>query len=220
MRRISFLIALVVTLWGISEMRPRAPERELAAEKPTFIAPSEKEIEKVEVKVSPRDSVKSSAPVFAFRAELNSYAELKTKVLPTDSERDARESLIKNAVFLSAVGDRLRQLPLLAIGEQDAALDLLIEASQKGDQEAARATILSVVEDSKVEDEALPEAVREQLAGIKAELLFHWTAFEPNQGAEVAKRLPGPVSRKIWSNVLAAQRSNLALSADEATSGR
>jgi hypothetical protein len=147
---------------------------------------------------------------------LNSYAQLKTKVLPSAEEQSARERLLKDARFLRATGDRLLKVPLLPIGEQDVAIDLLIEALQGGDQQAAKAVIGEIVSDNQVEDTKLPTDVREQLAGIKAEVIYHYTAYRPEEVGQVSSSLPGPVSRKIWNNVTEAQKNNLAESQAEA----
>lgn len=155
-------------------------------------------------------------PPFEYQKDLNSYAQLKTKVLPSAEEKSARERLLKDARFLRATGDRLLKVPLLPIGEQDVAIDLLIEALQGGDQQAAEAAIAEIVGDNQVEDTKLPTDVREQLAGIKAEVIYHYTAYRPDEVGQVSNRLPGPVSRKILNNVTEAQKNNLAESQAEA----
>ncbi len=152
---------------------------------------------------------------FQFQEELNSYAQLKTKVLPSPKEQAAKSALLKNASFLRSLSDRLTKVPMLSIGEQDAALDLLVDALKNGDQATAEGAIADVIADKQVEDTKVAAPVREQMAGIKAELLYHWTAVQPDQASQVGRLLPGPVSQRIWNNVRAAQSNNLAESESE-----
>jgi len=222
------LAAFVLGWWGISMTRslslsksseervaleePSAQDADAAAEatpaaggpdsarKPAAISPAPARVE----------PAPKPMPKFEYQSELNSYAQLKTKVLPSPEEEAARGALLKNALFLRSLGERLTKTPLLPLGEQDVALDLLVDALKNGDKSTAEAAITDIVSDKQVEDAAIPQPVREQLAGIKAELLYHWTALEPDQAAQVAHLLPGQVSRKIWNNVTEAQKNNLA----------
>src|SRR5690606_1543654 len=53
--------------------------------------------------VKPTENVKPAAP-FEFQSELNTYAQLKAKVLPSEEEKAARESLLKNPNLLRSIG--------------------------------------------------------------------------------------------------------------------
>lgn len=231
MRRTPIIVAVAVILgwWGISMTRSLSSEdgsfrvpvadgeegittalREPAAAE---VKPKMMTVEVPDPKMGP--AAMEKPVVFEFQNELNSYAMLKTKVLPSADEKLQRESLLKNAALLRSLGQRLVKQPLMSLGEQDVALDLLVEALTKGDHGEAAAAIGAIVADAQLEDPKLSMPVREQLAGIKAELLFHWTAYEPKQAGQVAGMLPGPASKKIWDNVQEAQRNNLAASAEE-----
>ena len=106
---------------------------------------------------------------------------------------------------------RLMHTPTTAkeAGEQNAAIDMLLDALKSGDSEVAVDVLRSVVTDGQVEDESIDRSTRENLAGIKAEVLFQWSALKPAQASELASLLPGPISQKIWQNVVDAQQSNL-----------
>jgi len=221
-----FLGVALVGWWGVSKTRslsaPQSLEQQAEAEASADALQGANAAEEARSVVSvpvaaPRPAARAIAPPpFEYQKDLNSYAQLKTKVLPSAEEQSARERLLKDARFLRATGDRLLKVPLLPIGEQDVAIDLLIEALQGGDQQAAKAVIGEIVSDNQVEDTKLPTDVREQLAGIKAEVIYHYTAYRPEEVGQVSSSLPGPVSRKIWNNVTEAQKNNLAESQAEA----
>ncbi len=98
---------------------------------------------------------------------------------------------------------------------QDAAVDLLVEALKSGDKAMAAEVARAVIEDPAVENAGTDRSVRENLAGIKAEVLYHWAAIMPDDASNIERSLPGPVSRKIWDNVNRRHASNLAESAEE-----
>lgn len=155
--------------------------------------------------------VLASEPVrFAYQAELMNYADLKTIILPDENQKALRKRLLQNADFLRSVGDRLRQRPMLALMEQAAGIDLLVEALRVGEKSIAKDALMAIVADAQVEDQNLPRPEREQMAGVKAEVLFHWLALQPGSMTEAESALPGPVSRKILENVKHQHQSNLA----------
>ena len=98
----------------------------------------------------------------------------------------------------------------MELSEQDVAVDILLDALKDGDSRAAEEALREVVKDEQVEDGTLSGGVREQLAGVKAEVLYQWSAMVPSGASELARLLPGPVSQKIWQNVLNMQSQNLA----------
>ena len=213
--------ALIIGGWGYSVTRPSpgAYQRIQGGE-------SEPPPEAPKVKFSRQPAAVAAAKVpvkpepltakFDFQRELSEYAQLKTKVLPSEEERRAKETLLNDSRFLRGLGARLVKAPLLPSGEQEAAVDALVDAFKKGDKESAAQAMAEIVEDSQVENIKLATDLREQLAGVKAEVLYHWTALAPAKASQIARRLPGPVSRKIWNNVEQVQQNNLAESALEA----
>jgi hypothetical protein len=148
--------------------------------------------------------------IFEAQADLSSYAQLKTKVVPNATEKKERERIIHDQRTISSIGKRLLQVPPLALGQQIAAVDLLVEAFKSGDRSASEQAMREIVADKQVEDTKLPAEVREQLAGIKAEVLYNWGALAPEQQNEIARQLPGPASEQIWKNVQDTFASNLA----------
>lgn len=148
---------------------------------------------------------------FQYQAELDSFLKFKGKVFLTEQEKAERNRLLHDASLLRALGLRLTEASLApsVTASQDAAVDLLIEALKSGDNEMASQVAKSVVEDSQVENTSLERGVRENLAGIKAEVLYHWAAMSPDS-AGIERYLPGPVSQKIWANVNRRHASNTA----------
>lgn len=150
-----------------------------------------------------------------FAAELAEYTVLKKKVFLTPDEESQRNLFLKNDKFLRGMRSRLLNVPISVkeAKEQNAAIDLLLDAVRVQGSEVAVEVLRDVVADGQIEDESIDRATRESLAGVKAEVLYQWSALKPAQAAEFASMLPGPVSQKIWQNVVSAQASNLSESA-------
>lgn len=155
---------------------------------------------------------------FEFPDEVKSYLEIQSKVFLSDADKRDRLTLLHHSDLLKALGRRLLEptLDRQVMREQDAAVDLLLEALHDGDQAVAGQVLESVVKDAQVEDSHMNAKAREQLAGLKAEILYQWSSSSNEAAADLPGWLPGPVSRKIWSNVLKMQQSNLAESEAEA----
>ncbi|HMN68135.1 MAG TPA: hypothetical protein PKC28_06305 [Bdellovibrionales bacterium] len=209
-------VVLVLGLVAVYLGRPEAPitpEPEKASEvlkdakAPLLQAPSSSGSVKPDI-TPPKAKAVIPPVAFEYQNELNQYAALQAKVLPSPDERDKKQALLINPKLLMGMAVRLVRLPLLPLGEQGAAIDLLLDAVKSGDREAAETALAVVVEDKQVEDPSLMGGVREQLAGIKAEVLYHWAALVPSQVPQIPKRLPGPASRKIWDNVREAHSDN------------
>ena len=222
-RLIAVPVVCALAWWGISSLRsppgksaPGAAATESVDSQPS--GPSDRQPQSLPAAAQPVATVPAAAlppPAFAFETELSDYAKIKAKVLPDENEKGARRRLIGNADLLRGVGARLRQRPLLDFAEQAAAVDLLVDALRAGDQQAAAEALMSIVTDSQVEDASVPRPEREQLAGVKAEVLYHWLAFTPEGAPQVRAALPGPVSRRILDNVLQTHAANLAESRAE-----
>jgi hypothetical protein len=225
-RAIVIPVALIVGWWAISMSRslsgvegsgPQVPEvpvaRKLASVPLTEAqAGTVKAVKKDSSEAAPAKTVAKEPPYrpFPFVKELTSYLDLKAKVFMTDDERRERARLLNHQEFMRALAERLMdpsRSPLL-MQEQDAAVDLLVEAVQTGDKGLATELLNRVVQDAQVENESLETSVREHLAGLKAEVLYQWSAVSPEAAATVPGLLPGPVSQKIWANVVHRQHSN------------
>jgi hypothetical protein len=154
-----------------------------------------------------------------FAPELNRYIVIKNKVFMNDEEKALRKSFLQNNEMLSALGEFLKtpaaETKTLE-AERNAATDLLLEAVKAGPNAAAEAALQGVIADGAVENPQLDQKARQSLAGIKAEVLYHWSAINPDKAPEMKSWLPGPVSAKIWQNVEHAQAQNVAESKAEA----
>lgn len=152
---------------------------------------------------------------FEHKQELHKYAELGNKALMLEHDRVLKRKLMKDQAFLQS----LKPLVLAAthnpetVELQNAALDFLFEALQGENKAVAVEILKTVVADSSIENSTEDMNVRKSLAGVKAEVLFNWSALDPEANPLIDSSLPGPVSEKIWANVQKQQSNNLAESA-------
>ena len=216
-------VLIILGYWGVSTLRSLAdkdgalkvPAEEIEAQK-TVERSAANAMAAKSVTQGPKADIPPPPPenkppvIFEAQAELSAYAQLKTTVVPNESEKKERARIIHDQRTISSIGKRLLQIPPLSLGEQVAAIDLLVEAFKSGDKAAAEGAMRAIVADKQVEDTQLPTEVREQLAGIKAEVLYNWGALAPHQQSEIARQLPGPASEKIWRNVQDTFASHLA----------
>lgn len=145
--------------------------------------------------------------------ELKQYRVMKNKAFLTDEERALRKSFLENNEMLRKLGVYLKSpAPEESESEEakNAATDLLLEAIKDQKSAAAEAALQEVIADNAIENAQMDPAQREALAGIKAEILYHWSAIDPEKVSQIEEWLPGPVSKKIWQNVLKAQNQNRA----------
>jgi hypothetical protein len=195
--------------------------------------PSEKpaaEPQKVEAQQQPAVALRTAVPIaksagkevkamkpFNYEAQVETFKQLQTKVFMSESEKTARHDLLFDRDLLKALGQRLVESSKDTVvhEQQDAAIDMLLAALKEGDKTAASAALQAVVQDKQIEDTGLERSAREQLAGLKAEILYQWSATQPDMTASIVAWLPGPVSQKIWQNVLRMQQSNQAESQTE-----
>ena len=216
------IVAAVIAWWGISLGRSLAPSKGQVTVQEVPPVPAdenadagkEREPQAVALKEPESKTVVADTPTsrgaFEFQAELSTYASIKSKALLDETEKVRRRELVHNGRLLRSVGERLLKAPMLSIGEQAAAIDLLVDGLRNGDTVAAQEALKGIVADGQVEDSSLSRSTREQLAGIKAEELYYWAALTPSVASDVPKLLPGPASRKIWENVQESHSNNLA----------
>lgn len=224
-RLVAITVTLVLGWWGISMVRSlnssegalkvSVDDGEEGRSAHMTAPPPQPEVVPASVETRAPASVPSKVVTFEFQKELSSFANLQAKVLPSEDEKVEKEYLLRSERLLRGIGARLTKLPLMPIGEQDVAIDLLVEALKSGDKFAATQVMGAIVSDAQVENVSLDREVREQLAGIKAEVLYHWAALSPEDSRQIQGMLPGPASKKIWDNVTEAHRTNLAQSAEE-----
>lgn len=91
---------------------------------------------------------------------------------------------------------------------QGMAVEMLLDARLNKRSEVALDVLTSVIEDPQIEDSSLQNRTRERLAEIKADILYHWSAHEEGVSNTIESLLPGPVSKRIWDNVVKAQEQN------------
>jgi len=223
-------VALVLAWWGISVTRSLSPARAPASvddpPRAPRVAAKPATVTTAPAPLNAAGLAKQGSPTmsrpFEFQKELNSYLDLQAKVFLSAEEEREKQELLHHGGLMRALGRRLREATRSqqAMVEQDAAIDLLVEALKAGDSGVASEVLRDVVQDRQVEDSALDRASREQLAGLKAEVLYQWSAINPQMSSNLQAWLPGPVSQKIWSNVLRMQQSNQAESEARRRSAR
>jgi len=154
---------------------------------------------------------------FQYQSDLDAFARIKAKVFLNEAEEAEQRRLLNDSSLLKALGLRLTEASLApsVTASQDAAVDLLVEAMKNGDKALAAEIARAVIEDPQVENTSIERSVRENLAGVKAEVLYHWAALMPEEAGAIERYLPGPVSQKIWANVARRHSSNRAESQQE-----
>lgn len=135
---------------------------------------------------------------------LSEIARLDRKAFMSNDEKTFRSNAMKDEQFLKDIAAILgsRDLDAETKREQYQAIDTLLSAQESGSQQANE-LLKGVVSDSQIENQALAKDVRENLAGIKAEVLYKWRGAD-----EIESLLPGPASRKLWNNVRDQQSRN------------
>lgn len=153
---------------------------------------------------------------FENKTELAEFKILKEKVFLTEEEKEQHKNFLQDRALLENLKTLFKYpAPYQDLeAQQNAAVDLLLEAIKSGgDADTARAVFKELIADPTIENSQLTPAQRQNLAGVKAEVLFQWSALEPERAGEMKNALPGPVSVKIWKNVETQQDLNRAESA-------
>lgn len=162
---------------------------------------------------SAETTTRSIASIADYKAspELGRYDLLKQKVFLTEEERMEKAILLhderlfrslKTLLLLDSSSSRTLQ------ADQDRALDLLYEAIEIEESPAALEVLNAIVADTQIENPNLSPATRENLAGIKGEVIYHWTSLHPERSSDVEALLPGPASKRIFENVRRLQDVN------------
>lgn len=170
-----------------------------------------------------RQSASLAAKRFEGQRELEDYKLLKKKIFLTDQEKSQMQQLLRNEAFTLQI-QKLFNVPNEYENEyenlenqQNTAIDFLLAALEGQNSAVAGEVLKSIIQDPGTEDQTLSLPLRENLAGVKAEVLYRWSALDPVKATEMQQWLPGPVSLKIWKNILAQQEMNRAESAEEKT---
>ena len=234
MKRAAVIGASVVTVIGVgaflagrSTPQPQ-PTPETAERVPASVKAVEKQTSTLQETLAAVPTAVPAAPVEAptkltavtikeQKARLAEYAVLQRKVFLTDKEKAERARMMNDARFVRGLELLLRSVPTAEVTPelQNQAVDLLLEARESTRSEAAAQAMAAIIKDNQIENESMPQATRESLAGVKAEILYRWSAQEPGLSTQMPGWLPGPVSRTIWDNVLTEQAKNVAESRRE-----
>lgn len=226
----SAAIALAVAVWPSSDREPVVTNAEAVSPLVESDAPETRPAVIATAPVTPMKPTgsapavsgtqTSSVPVYSHHTQLATFHEISRKVFPSDDDRSQADRLLHDDELLRSAGRLLLQpaADRQAEADQNDAIDLLIKALTAGDNDVARAALTDVVKDAQIENTKIAMGARRQLAGLKGEVLYKWTALEPDMAAQVARWLPGPKSRQVWANVVQLQKSNLAESQEEADS--
>ncbi len=142
------------------------------------------------------------------RGKLKEFSSLKKKVFLTNDDKRRLSELTRDPSFLSSLAPLFDIAAKRDENDLNAAIDLLLDAATKEKSETAASVLMGVIADSSIEDQEIPTKARESLSGIKAEIMFLWTAATPERANHMEAMLPGPVSRRLWENVLRAQDRN------------
>lgn len=163
----------------------------------------------------PMKEIQMASKAFENKAELASFKILKQKVFLTEKEKEQRQQFIQDRMLLESLKNLFKypaQYEDLE-SQQNVAVDLLLEAIKSGDAETARRVFKEIIADATIENNRLSQDQRQNLAGVKAEVLYRWSSLEPDRAREMQLSLPGAVSQKIWKNVVTQQNLNRAESA-------
>lgn len=167
-----------------------------------------------------REAAHETLETYAFRGDIENFRSLNKKVFLTDDEKRAKRALLENGEFLKS----LTHLLTVGAGEstemkqaQDVALDVLFESLRTDAGSPVAEVLLEIVGDTQIESETIDMVTKRDLAGVKAEVLYYWSSLDPASSGRIEQSLPGPVSRRIWENVVSAQKNNLEESSLEAS---
>lgn len=160
------------------------------------------------------------------KAAIEEFANLSEKVFSNSDEQMRRSELLMNPEYVRNIGDYLLKVPREEVQNQiyDQSLEFLVEALKLGSNEALT-QIERVIADQQVENGKLPLEQRKFLGETKGELLYQYAALNSvsskggsagNQTEQqIASLIPGPVTQKIWNQVLQALDANFAESQRE-----
>lgn len=154
---------------------------------------------------------------FKYQNELSNYAAIQAKVFLSEDETEQKKAFLRDQEMLRSFKSiLLAPAPdMVTMKLQNAAIDLLFDALAGDPQGASLEVLKDVISNPLIEDSQLNSQERQAVAEIKAEILFRVSAALPESRRELESLLPGPVSQRLWKNVVAQQKSNLAESALE-----
>jgi hypothetical protein len=233
------VLTLIAIGWALSHKSPVPLSAKPHSENPMRVRTTASAVDvNTPARAAVQDPIKrdiASIPKTAATIPINlsqgllGYKKLHAKTFLNSQEEVEKKEMLSNSEFIGDLGRVLSDTSMMQDPHyeemENAALDLIVEALQKGDRESSLQVIQSIIQDPQVENTQLPQKVRETLAGIKGELLYHAVAFAPNEFSNIESLLPGPVSQKIWQNVQGQHQQNfnesqVEVQEREQTSGR
>lgn len=149
------------------------------------------------------------------KPQMESFMLLNKKIIKTDDEKEQFASLLKDSRTLKNVRGLLLRPTKTDADLQNQALDLVIESLKAGQSEALD-VLASFVADPSLELGGQDASVQQFKAELKAQALLEWSSQQPQQSQYIESILPGPISKRIWQNVMAHQNNNVAESESEA----
>ena len=212
---------LIGTIWyslSGSELAPQNESTEVGVQTPA--SASSEPLSKVDPTVGaapePLMTAVKNAPSpvfkdFVYKEELSRFSLLSQKALLLPTDQIARKELLQDEALIKSLKPLLTTAPQDSSEQQlqNSALDFLFGALQTDSRDVAVGILKDVVAYAGVENETLPQTERQQLAGIKAEVLMTLSA-DPKFQDDLTSLFPGPVTGKIWQNIQDRQESNLA----------
>lgn len=159
--------------------------------------------------IAPINSASILVEIEKIRPHLNRFHQLQVKVLRNLNEENELLVLLRNPTVLLWAEKILIHPESRFSDEKNKVLSLVIESMRSGEPAAGK-VLSAFIADAGIENEAHPFIDRKFQAGLKAEAMFTWSSQDPEKTAHIESLLPGPISQKIWQNVLVQQNNNLA----------
>lgn len=157
-------------------------------------------------------SVEVSPETFPQIEKANDFRSIQAKVFKSPEELHKIKLISTDATYLDALRKYLTNANAAIKAEfreqQNLAIDILLEGLKYAESSAAESALRAIIKDATIENSELNFPARAALAAVKAEVLYQSSAMRADLFANVEDLLPGPVSKKIWDNVLLKQAEN------------
>jgi len=147
---------------------------------------------------------------------IHSYRLVKEKPFQHDQEKEfVRKTLLddelikKNSFLLSVKASSYEEQEI-----QNEYIDLVLDSALAGNTDSLN-VVKKFIEDPTIETDQLPQAEKNNLAEIKAEVLYHIASGSITSEQEIENLIPGPITKKIWENVKKSHTANLVESESE-----
>ncbi len=144
-------------------------------------------------------------------AAVDDWKLLRAKVIKTPEEKASWERSLSSDSFVAAVA-RVVDTPEATKAERMDATQVLIESLASNKHGPAKAAILALVADGKMDQADLPQPSRVAAAEDRAELLFHYLASFPDERSSVQSKMNGANAKLVFNNIMIEHRMNLAVS--------